>query len=64
MLSEQLIGEPPQRIQICASGLIGFGLVLVMANGDHTNNEDITLEDVVRAAVVVVVVFFIPGLLL
>jgi len=47
LLSEQLIGEPPQRIQVCASGLIGVGLVLSMLFGDHTNNEDITLEDVV-----------------
>ena len=48
LLSEQLIGEPPQRIQVCASGLIGFGLILAMAFGDHTNNENATLEEVVR----------------
>ena len=48
LLSEHLIGEPPQRIQICASGLVGLGLILVMAYGDHTNNEDKTLEQVVR----------------
>ena len=50
LLSEQLIGEPPQRIQVCASGLIGFGLILAMVFGDHTNNENATLEEVVRYA--------------
>ena len=49
LLSGQLIGEPPQRMQVIASGLIGLGLALTMAYGDHTNNEDMTLEDVVRS---------------
>jgi len=47
LLSGQLIGEPPQRIQVLASGLIGLGLILTMAFGDHTDNDDVTLEDVV-----------------
>jgi len=48
LLSEQLIGEPPQRIQVLASCLIGLGLILTMAFGDHTDSDGITLDDVVR----------------
>jgi len=49
LLSEQLLGEPPHRIQVIASALIGLGLALTMAYGDHSNHGDVTLEDVVRA---------------
>lgn len=51
LLSKQLIGEPPQRIQVIASALIGLGLTLAMAYGDHTNDEDVTLKEVVRQRV-------------
>ena len=49
LLSEQLLGEPPHRIQVIASALIGLGLALTMAYGDHSNHDDVTLEDVVRS---------------
>jgi len=48
LFSKQITGEPPRRMQIVGSALIGVGLVLVVAFGDRTNNEGVTLNDVVR----------------
>jgi drug/metabolite transporter (DMT)-like permease len=46
LFSETMIGEKPQRKQIIAAFLIIVGEVIVAIFGDHTNDEDVTLEDV------------------
>jgi len=46
LFSETIIGEKPQRKQIIAAFLIIVGEVIVAIFGDHTNDEDVTLEDV------------------
>ena len=49
LFSENMIGEKPTRQQIIAACLIVFGEVIVAVWGDHTNDEDRGLEDVVNS---------------
>jgi hypothetical protein len=48
LLSNPVIGEQPTAPQIMAACLIIFGEVIVAVFGDHTNDEGVTVEDVVR----------------
>jgi hypothetical protein len=48
LLSNPIIGEQPTVPQIMAACLIVFGEVIVGIFGDHTNDEGVTVEDVVR----------------
>ncbi len=48
LLSNPVIGEQPTAPQIMAACLIIFGEVIVAIFGDHTNDEGVTVEDVVR----------------
>lgn len=50
LFSKALIGEIPRRPQVVAAGLVIMGEVLVAAFGDHTNDEDVTLEQLVSHA--------------
>lgn len=47
LFSESLISEKPQKKQIIAAALIITGQIIVGAFGDHTNDDGITLQDVV-----------------
>jgi len=49
LFSETLIGEKPSRKQMIAASLIVLGEVVVAFWGDHTNDENITLEDVAQS---------------
>jgi hypothetical protein len=51
LFSKALIGEIPRRQQIVAAGLVIMGEVLVAAFGDHKNDEDMTLEQLVSHAI-------------
>jgi drug/metabolite transporter (DMT)-like permease len=51
LLSNPVIGEQPTALQIMAACLIIFGEVIVALFGDHTNDEGVTVEDVVRISV-------------
>lgn len=46
LFSETLIGEKPSRKQIIAASLIVLGEVVVAVWGDHTNDENVTLDNV------------------
>ena len=46
LFSEHFISEKPQTKQIFACGLIILGQIIVGVFGDHTNDDDITLDDV------------------
>jgi drug/metabolite transporter (DMT)-like permease len=48
LLSNPIIKEQPTTPQIMAACLIIFGEVIVAIFGDHTNDEGVTVEDVVR----------------
>jgi hypothetical protein len=48
LLSNPVIGEQPTDSQIMAACLIVFGEIIVAVFGDHTNDEGVTVEDVVR----------------
>ena len=48
LFSYPVVGEEPSRSQILAACLILAGEVVVAAFGDHTNDEGVTVEDVVR----------------
>jgi EamA-like transporter family len=48
LFSEPLIGEKPSIRQIIAAALIVLGEVIIAFFGDHTNDEGITVNDVVR----------------
>jgi hypothetical protein len=48
LLSNPIIGEQPTLPQVMAACLIIFGEVIVAMFGDHTNNEGVTIQDVVR----------------
>jgi len=50
LLSSPLIGEQPSTRQIVAAALIVLGEVVVAVFGDHTNDEDVTVHDVVSSA--------------
>ena len=47
LLSSPLIGEQPVARQVVAAALIVLGEVVVAIFGDHTNDEDVTVQDVV-----------------
>jgi hypothetical protein len=47
LLSNPMIGEQPTVPQVMAACLIIFGEVVVAIFGDHTNDEGVTVEDVV-----------------
>mmetsp|Transcript_22455 Transcript_22455/g.26018 ORF Transcript_22455/g.26018 Transcript_22455/m.26018 type:complete len:417 (-) Transcript_22455:199-1449(-) len=49
LFSEQFIGEKPQFKQILAASLIILGQITVGVFGDHTNDEGITLEEIVQS---------------
>jgi len=51
LLSSPLIGESPTKQQVAAASLIVAGEVMVAVWGDHTNDEGVTAEDVVRKIV-------------
>lgn len=51
LLSSTVIGETPSTLQVVAAGLIVTGEVIVAVFGDHTNDEGVTIEDVVSALV-------------
>jgi hypothetical protein len=46
LFSETLIGEKPSRTQIIAASSIVLGEVVVAVWGDHTNDENVTLDHV------------------
>jgi hypothetical protein len=50
LFSKALIGEIPRRPQVVAAGLVIMGEILVAAFGDHKNDEDVTLEQLVSHA--------------
>jgi hypothetical protein len=50
LFSKALIGETPRRPQVVAAGLVIIGEVFVAAFGDHKNDEDVTLEQLVSHA--------------
>ena len=47
LLSKPLIGETPRRPQVIAACLVVVGEVFVAAFGDHKNDDDVTLEQLV-----------------
>ena len=47
LFSKALIGETPRRLQVFAAGLVVLGEVFVAAYGDHRNDDDVTLEQLV-----------------
>lgn len=50
LFSKALIGEIPRRPQVVAAGLVIIGEVFVAVFGDHKNDEDVTLEQLVSHA--------------
>ncbi len=48
MFSDMLIGEKPSSKQIVASLLIILGQILIAVFGDHTNDNDTSIADLVR----------------
>jgi EamA-like transporter family len=50
LFSECSIGEKPSLLQVVAATLIVLGEVIVAIWGDHTNDEGVTLDDVVSCA--------------
>jgi drug/metabolite transporter (DMT)-like permease len=48
LLSSPVIGEQPHLRQVLAAALIVAGEVIVAVFGDHTNDEGMTVSDVVR----------------
>ena len=49
LFSYPVVGEQPSTSQIVAGCFIIAGEVIVAIFGDHTNDDDVTVEDVVRA---------------
>ena len=49
LFSYPVVGEQPSKSQIVAAGFIIVGEVIVAIFGDHTNDEAVTVEDVVCA---------------
>lgn len=47
LFSNLLIGESPRPQQVFAAGLVVLGEVFVAAFGDHKNDDDVTLEQLV-----------------
>jgi hypothetical protein len=47
LFSFPILGERPKTSQILAAGLIVTGEIIVAVFGDHTNDGDVTVEDVV-----------------
>jgi len=50
LLSSPLIGEQPAPRQVAAAALIVLGEVVVAIFGDHTNDDGLTVRDVVRSS--------------
>jgi len=50
LFSRALINETPSRPQVLAAGLVVLGEVFVAAFGDHKNDDDVTLEELVSQA--------------
>ena len=48
LFSHPVIGEKPSQKQVVAASLIIAGEVLTAIFGDHTNDEGVTVQDVVR----------------
>ena len=48
LFSQPLLGEPPSLLQIVAASLIILGEVITAVFGDHTNDEGISVHEVVR----------------
>jgi hypothetical protein len=48
LLANPVIGEQPTTRQVVAAGLIIFGEVIVAVFGDHTNDDGVSVQDVVR----------------
>ena len=48
LFSQQTLGEKPTQSQLIASALIIFGQMIVAIFGDHTNDDGVTIDDVVR----------------
>ena len=48
LFSEALVGEKPTVRQVIAAALIVLGEVVIAFFGDHTNDEGISLDEVVR----------------
>lgn len=49
LLSKTLIHEAPSRPQVIASALVIMGEILVAMFGDHTNDDNVTLEELVSS---------------
>lgn len=49
LFSKSLIGEEPSRMQVFAATLIVVGEVVVAVFGDHTNDEGVTLADLIAS---------------
>jgi len=49
LFSETMIGEKPSRKQVTAACLIVLGEVIVAVFGDHTNDEGVTVDDVIKS---------------
>lgn len=52
LFSYPVVGEQPSTTQIVAACFIIIGEVIVAIFGDHTNDDAVTVEDVVRAALI------------
>jgi hypothetical protein len=51
LFSQVLVGEQPTLRQVIAAGLIVIGEVVIAIFGDHTNDEDMSIADVVRSPI-------------
>ena len=50
LFSSPIVGEQPSSTQVVAACLIILGEVVVAVFGDHTNDDGVTVNDVVRDA--------------
>ena len=57
LFSNPVIGEKPSAPQVVAAGLIVSGEVIVAFFGDHTNDDGVTIEDVVSLPVYTCILF-------
>jgi EamA-like transporter family len=48
LFSQPALGEPPSLLQVVAAALIILGEVIIAVFGDHTNDEGISVQEVVR----------------
>mmetsp|Transcript_25092 Transcript_25092/g.45416 ORF Transcript_25092/g.45416 Transcript_25092/m.45416 type:complete len:453 (-) Transcript_25092:77-1435(-) len=49
LFAEMMIGERPRRTQVGAAGLIVLGEVVISVFGDHSNDENSTLDNVTES---------------